>query len=40
MKQMDEALEALKSVSGVLLDELRGYIEPYAAALPDAGFWL
>jgi len=35
---MDEALEAFESVSGVLLDELWEYIEPYAAALPDARF--
>jgi hypothetical protein len=38
MKRTDEALEAFDSVSGALLDELWEYIDPYAAALPDARF--
>ena len=38
MRQMDEALEAFESVSGVLLGELWEYIDPYAAALPDARY--
>jgi hypothetical protein len=38
MQRIDEALEAFESVSGVLLAELWEYIDPYAAALPDARF--
>jgi len=36
MSNFNEALEAFQSATGSLLDELREYMNPCAAALPDA----
>jgi hypothetical protein len=38
MKRIEEALEAFKAISQVLLKELWAYIAPYAEVLPDARF--